>query len=81
MAATVLSSEPSSGWSPSFSVRATQTTLAPSPANSSAMAPMPRLAPVTIATRPVILAMASLPLTVEIWPLPGPAGQRAQFRQ
>ncbi len=56
--ATVLPSEPFSGWSPSFRVRATHTTLAPSPANSAAMAwPMPRLAPVTIATLPVILAV------------------------
>ena len=62
MAATVLPSEPLSGWSPSFRVRATQTTLAPSRAKSSAIAwPMPRLEPVMIATRPAILDMAASP--------------------
>src|SRR5580658_11120431 len=59
MLATVRASEPSSmRCSPSFMVRAAQTTLAPSEANSSEIiCPMPRLAPVTIATLPVSLPM------------------------
>src|SRR6266566_6902347 len=53
MAATVVSSEPSSGWSPSRSVRAAQTTRPPSAAKTRAIsAPMPRLAPVTITLFP-----------------------------
>src|SRR5271163_661285 len=60
MFATVRASDPSSILcSPSFMVRAAHTTLAPSEANSSEIiCPMPRLAPVTIATLPV-----SLPIT------------------
>src|SRR5919197_2014345 len=51
--ATVVSSEPASGWSPSRSVRAAQITRPPSIANSRAIsAPMPRLAPVTTTTFP-----------------------------
>src|SRR5438552_14618691 len=59
MAATVVSSEPSSGWSPSRTVRAAQTTRPPSAAKSRAIsAPMPRLAPVTTTTLSLSLGMA-----------------------
>src|SRR5262249_39252241 len=57
---TVRPREPSNMWSPSFSVRAATTTFAPSAAKSSAIAwPMPRLAPVTIATLPSSLPISS----------------------
>ena len=50
---TVLVRLPGSGWSPSLTVRADTATAAPSAANNEAIAsPMPRLAPVTSATRP-----------------------------
>src|SRR6185312_15853048 len=62
----------------SRSVRATQTTRAPSAASSSAMVrPMPRLAPVTKAVRPVILGMAS-PSDSRNLTLARRAGKRAQ---
>ena len=53
IASTVSSSEPGSGWSPGCDVRPVTQTAAPSAASRSAMAlPIPRLPPVTIATRP-----------------------------
>src|SRR3984957_15615503 len=64
MLATVRAREPSSiRCSPSFMVRAAHTTRAPSEAhNSETICPMPRLAPVTIATLPV-----SLPMVRFLW--------------
>src|SRR5215831_6416703 len=53
ISATVVSSEPASGWSPSRKVRAAATTRPPSAAKSRAIsAPIPRLAPVTTTTLP-----------------------------
>src|SRR5262245_25040925 len=58
IAATVVSSEPASWWSPSRSVRAAQITRPPSAAKSRAIsAPMPREAPVTTTTLPSSLRM------------------------
>ena len=66
ISATVVSSEPANWWSPSLSVRAAQTTLPPSAANSFAIsAPMPRLAPVTMTTLSL-----SLPITFPPHELP-----------
>ena len=63
--ATVVSSDPSSGWSPSRSVRAAQTTLPPSAAKTLAIsAPIPRLAPVTTTTLSSSLPMCSAPCQV-----------------
>jgi hypothetical protein len=60
MPATVVSSDPASGWSPSRSVRAAQMTRPPSAAKSRAIsAPMPRLAPVTSTDFPSSFPMAS----------------------
>src|SRR5215510_8797665 len=60
MSAMVFSSDPSNGCVPSFKVRAVQITLPPSAANTLAMsAPIPRLAPVTMATLPSSLPMHS----------------------
>ena len=55
----VISREPGSGCVPSWTVRAVAMTFAPSAAKHSAIAaPMPRLAPVTIATLPSNLPMS-----------------------
>src|SRR5262245_23381681 len=66
ISATVDSSEPAKGWSPSRRVRAAQTMRPPSAPKSLAIsAPMPRLAPVTTTTLPSRRPMGGRPRSLD----------------